>query len=171
LGSTSPVLLGGQVIAQGGKDAQIRLLNLATIAGATPHVGNEAQSVPTPSNNLLFTAPAVWRNARVTWMFGADGGGTAAWTFTNGQLIRAWSNSTAGTSPAVAGGLLYVYNPSGALNIYRTTNGAPVASLTCGPGHWNSPIVVDGRIALPEGNANEHATAGVLNIWAFTQAQ
>ena len=171
LGSTSPVLLGGQLIAQGGKDGQIRLLSLTTIVGVSPHVGNEAQSMPTPSNNLLFTAPAVWRNAGVIWMFAADGGGTAAWTLTNGQLVKAWSKSTGGTSPVVAGGLLYVYNPSGALNIYRAMDGAPVASLTCGPGHWNSPLVADGRIALPEGNANEHATAGVLNIWAFTQAQ
>ena len=25
--------------------------------------------------------------------------------------------------------------------------------------------VVDGRVALPEGNANDHTTAGVLDIW------
>jgi hypothetical protein len=27
--------------------------------------------------------------------------------------------------------------------------------------------VVDGKIALPEGNANEHASAGVLDIWSL----
>ncbi len=32
-------------------------------------------------------------------------------------------------------------------------------------GHWNSPIVVDGRIALPEGNSNDHSTSGILDIW------
>ena len=26
-------------------------------------------------------------------------------------------------------------------------------------------VVVDGRVALPEGNANDHATSGVLDIW------
>ena len=101
-------------------------------------------------------------------MFAADGGATAAWTLTNGQLQKAWGNSTAGTSPIVAGGLLYVYDPSGTLHIYNPIDGTAIASLTCSPGHWNSPIVADGRIALPEGNANAHATIGVLNIWAIT---
>ena len=40
-----------------------------------------------------------------------------------------------------------------------------IANLDCGSGHWNSAIAVDGRIALPEGNANDHATAGVLDVW------
>ena len=41
-----------------------------------------------------------------------------------------------------------------------------MATLDAGPGHWNSPIVVDGRVALPEGNANDHRTTGVLDILA-----
>ena len=36
-----------------------------------------------------------------------------------------------------------------------------------GSGHWNSPIVADGRIALPEGDANQHRTNGVLDIWSL----
>jgi hypothetical protein len=32
-------------------------------------------------------------------------------------------------------------------------------------GHWNSPIVVDGKIAIPEGNANDHRMSGVFNIF------
>src|SRR5439155_815003 len=43
--------------------------------------------------------------------------------------------------------------------------GGRIAKLECGRGHWNSPIVVDGRIALPEGNSNDHATSGILDIW------
>jgi hypothetical protein len=49
--------------------------------------------------------------------------------------------------------------------VYRWDTGAQVAALACGSGHWNSPIVIDGKIALPEGNANAHAASGVLNIW------
>jgi len=78
------------------------------------------------------------------------------------QLV--WRNGTGGTSPVVAGGLVWVYDPSGGLNVY-TLGGRRVATLACGGGHWNSPIVVDGRVALPEGNANDHATSGVLDIW------
>jgi hypothetical protein len=40
-----------------------------------------------------------------------------------------------------------------------------VTTLASGGGHWNSPIVVDGRVALPEGDANRHETTGVLDIW------
>jgi outer membrane protein assembly factor BamB len=77
-----------------------------------------------------------------------------------------WKNSNPGTSPVVAGGLLYIYDPSGSLRIYDPEKGNQVAALPCGSGHWNSPIVVDGKIALPEGNANVHALSGVLNIWS-----
>lgn len=115
LGSTSPVLLGGDILAQGGKDARIRMLSMAAIGGVDPHTGNELQVMSTPSHNMLFTAPAVWRGRAETWMFSADNGGTAAWTINNGQFTRVWSNSTAGTSPVVAGGLLYVYDPNGKL--------------------------------------------------------
>ena len=58
-----------------------------------------------------------------------------------------------------------MYSPGGGLNVYTPFNGHRVATLASGGGHWNSPIAVDGRIALPEGNANEHSTSGVLDIW------
>jgi hypothetical protein len=165
LGSTSPVLLGGGVLAQGGKDALIRLVGLSAMAGAAPHTDGELQSVATPSGEMLFTTPAVWDDRGRTWVFAADGGGTAAWTFANGKLAAAWSNKTAGTSPVVAGRLLYVYDPDGGLNVYDSRTGSRLTTLPSGGGHWNSPIAVDGRIALPEGSANSHTTSGVLDIW------
>jgi hypothetical protein len=71
----------------------------------------------------------------------------------------------------IAGDLLYVYDPKGGLRLYEPTKGVQVASLESGSGHWNSPIVVNGRIALPEGNANRHATSGVLDIWSLPAAR
>jgi len=171
LGSTSPVLLGPDTLAQGGKDALIRLLGIGAIAGANPHVGGELQMVSTPSQGLLFTAPAVWRDRAETWLFAADFGATAAWKVSNGQLAKAWSQQTAGTSPVVAGGLLYVYDPNGGLHVYNPRTGANITTLSCGGGHWNTPIVIDGRIALPEGSANDHANTGVLDIWTLPTAQ
>jgi outer membrane protein assembly factor BamB len=165
LGSTSPVLLGAGVLEQGGKDMLIRLLAISAIAGTAPHAGNELQSVSTPSKSMMFTAPAVWQDQGETWLFAADGGATTAWTVTNGELTQVWSHSTGGTSPIVAGGLLYVYSPNGGLHVYDPTSGTQIANLNCGGGHWNSPIVVDGRVALPEGNANDHTITGVLDIW------
>jgi outer membrane protein assembly factor BamB len=165
LGSTSPALLGGGYVVQGGKDGTIRLLELERIRGAAPRRGGEVQSVSTPSGTDLFTAPAVLHTGSATWLFAADNGGTAAWTLSGGRLRQTWRNGNAGTSPVVAGGLLYVYGPAGGLRVYEPETGRQVTTLECGDGHWNSPIVADGRIALPEGSANRHRTSGVLDIW------
>jgi len=165
LGSTSPVYLTPGLIAQGGKDGQIRLLSLARLRAPGAHEGGELQVVSTPSGTDLFTAPAVWRPRGQVWLIAADGGGTAAWALRAGRLVKVWSNASGGTSPVVAGGLLWVYGPGGGLRVYVPATGRLVTTLDAGPGHWSSPIVVDGRVALPEGNANDHATSGVLDIW------
>jgi PQQ-like domain len=167
IGSTSPVLLGGGLLVQGGKDHLIRLLSIEGIAGATAHQDHELQTVSTPSGARLFTAPAVWRHDGATWLFAADGGGTAAWSLQGEKLSKIWENANGGTSPVVAGDLLYVYDPQGGLRIYEPIKGNQVANLESGTGHWNSPIVADGKIALPEGNANDHAASGVLDIWSL----
>jgi PQQ-like domain len=165
LGSTSPVLLTSTLVAQGGKDGRIRLLGMQRLRGRAAHRGGELQVVSTPSGTDLFTAPAVWRTKTRTWMFAADNGGTAAWALRGGRLHPVWRNGNGGTSPVVAGGLLWVYGPGGGLRVYVPASGRLVTTLDAGSGHWNSPIVVDGRVALPEGNANDHATTGVLDIW------
>ncbi|HET9106952.1 MAG TPA: PQQ-binding-like beta-propeller repeat protein [Steroidobacteraceae bacterium] len=167
LGSASPVLLGGNLLAQGGKDGKIRLLDREQIAGAAPHRGHALQIVSTPSGTDLFSQPAVWRHDGQIWMFAADDGGTAAWRLESGRLRRQWRQDIGGTSPFEADSLLFVYAPGGGLNVYEATSGKRIATLPCGPGHWNSPIVADGRIILPEGNANSRATRGVLDIWAL----
>ena len=64
LGSTSPVLLGNGLIAQGGKDRIIRVLDWRTMRGTAPHRGGESSTVPTPSGNRLFTAPALLQGHR-----------------------------------------------------------------------------------------------------------
>lgn len=165
VGSSSPVLLGGGYVAQGGKDGTIRLLNASVMGGTAPHKGGELQVIQTPGSARLFTAPAVLHAGSNTSVFVADGNGTEAWSFSNGKLQSMWRNGTAGTSPVIAGGLLYVYNPGGGLVVYEPGTGKQIANLDAGGGHWNSPIIVDGRIALPEGNANDHSTSGVFDIW------
>jgi glucose dehydrogenase len=165
VGSTSPVLLGGGFIAQGGKDGTIRVVAFGRTRGAAPRLGGESQIVATPGGKRLLTASAVLRAGSTTRLFVANDNGTEAWNFSGGRLQEKWNNGNGGTSPLVAGGLLYVYNPDGGLLVYEPETGRQIAKLDCGSGHWNSPIVVDGRIALPEGNANQHRTNGVLNIW------
>jgi hypothetical protein len=165
IGSTSPVLLSSGYLAQGGKDGKIRLLSTKRTAGARAHRGGELQVLPTPSGTDLFTAPAVLHTKNATWLFAGDNGGTAGYRFRNGRLSLVWRVARGGTSPVVAGGLLWVYSPGGGLNVFAPFSGHLLTTLDCGGGHWNSPIVVDGRVALPEGNANDHATTGVLDIW------
>jgi outer membrane protein assembly factor BamB len=168
LGSTSPAFLGGGLVVQGGKDGRLRLLRLKRLNGtprAGPRTGGELQTVPTPGATDLFTAPAVWRRSGTTWVFVADGAGTAGYRVVGGRLRHVWTRGTAGTSPVVAGGLLYVYDPNGSLRVMRPTSGAAVATLPAGSGHWNSPIVVAGAVALPEGDANDHRESGMLDIY------
>jgi hypothetical protein len=165
LGSTSPVYLTSRLVAQGGKDGKIRLLSFSRLKGTRPHKGHELQIVSTPSGSELFTAPAVWRSGKRIWLIAADGGGTQAWSLSGGKLHSVWRNGNNGTSPVIAGGLLWVYDQGGGLRVYEPASGKLVTTLNAGGGHWNSPIVTDGRVALPEGNANDHATSGVLDIW------
>ena len=165
IGSTSPAYLTSKLIAQGGKDGKIRLLSLPRLRGTAPHKGRELQIVSTPSGADLFTAPAVWRSGKRVWLIAADGGATQAWSLRRGRLHSVWRVDHAGTSPVIAGGLLWVYDPGGGLRVYQPASGKLVATLTAGSGHWNSPIVTGGRVALPEGDANEHSTSGVLDIW------
>jgi hypothetical protein len=161
LGSTAPGLLAGGYVVQGGKDGALRLLQLSRLAGPDSSTGGELQTVSVPGPTDMFSAPAIWQG---TWVFVATANGTAAWRLQSGRLQQAWSNGNAGTTPVVAGGLLYV-QWSGGIRVYTPTSGAQVASLPIGEAHWQAPIVVDGRIADAEGNANEHAETGVLDIY------
>src|SRR5439155_5235055 len=132
--------------------------------GSGPTTGGELQTVHTPGG--LFSAPAVWRNRGHIWIFVSTFSGTQGFQLAGRRLRLAWTKAVGGTSPVVAGGLLYLYDPNGTgLRVYRPTTGALVARLPAGAGHWNSPIVTDGRIALPEGSANDHSLSGVLDIY------
>jgi hypothetical protein len=170
LGSTAPALVPEsrpRFGVQGGKDHRLKLLRLSRLNGRSathgPRTGGEVQ-VSRPDGGVpVFTTPAVAGSL----VFTADGDGTAAFALRGSRLSRVWVNSRPGTSPVLAGGLLWVYDPAdGGLYVYRPSSGVGVARLPAGPGHWSSPIVVDGRVALPEGDANDHRTHGVLDIYS-----
>ena len=160
LGSTAPALLEDGYFVQGGKDGQLRLLQLSKLAGVNPKLGGELQVVYDPGPVQLYSEPAVWQG---TWVFLGDADGTAAWVLRGGRLHEVWSNGSDGTSPVLAGGLLYVQGNDN-LRVYRPTTGHLLADLTIGPDHWQSPIVVDGRVIAAEGNSNDHDdSSGVLD--------
>ncbi len=170
LGSSAPVLVGKGRVTVAGKDGIIRVLRAARLNGGPKRshtkLGGEVQRLPLPGGGELFSAPAVWRHNRRTTMFVGAEHGTAAYVLRSGRLYEAWQNGTPGTSPVMAGGLLYVYDPSdGGVYVYQPGSSKPIARLPGSSGHWNSPIVVDGHVVEPEGNANDHATTGELEIF------
>jgi outer membrane protein assembly factor BamB len=171
LGSSAPALLGEDRVVLAGKDGIMRVLALSRLDGRPPPsretLGGEVQRLEIPGGGQLFTAPAVWRRGGRTTMFVADENGTGAYVMRRGRLYLAWQNHTPGTSPVMAGGLLYVYDPSaGGIDVYRPGSPQPIAKLGGAPGHWNSPIVVDGHVVEPEGNANDHLLSGTLEIFS-----
>ncbi|HUN79586.1 MAG TPA: PQQ-binding-like beta-propeller repeat protein [Solirubrobacteraceae bacterium] len=172
LGSSAPALLGEDRAVLAGKDGIMRVLALSRLDGHPPSgdhrvLGGEVQRLPIPGGGQLFTAPAVWRHGGRTTVFVAGFAGTGAYALRGGRLHPLWTNATAGTSPLVAGGLVYVYDPNeGGIDVYRPGSPHPLAKLPGSPGHWNSPIVVDGHIVEPEGNANAHETSGTLDLFS-----
>jgi hypothetical protein len=172
-GSSAPVLLGHDRVLVAGKDGVMRVLALSRLDGHPPSrarvhpLGGEVQRLQIPGGGELFSAPAVWRHHGRTTVFLADSDGTAAYVLRAGRLYRVWQNANPGTSPVMAGGLLYVYDPSaGGVYVYRPASPHPLAKLPGSPGHWNSPIVAHGHVVEPEGDANDHRQSGTLEIFS-----
>jgi len=163
LGSTAPAVLANGYFVQGGKDGKLRLLSLSHLAGVNGTTGGELQTVPVPGPTDLFSEPATWKG---NWVFLATQDGTAAWVLRGVRLHAVWSNGNGGTSPVLAGGLLYV-QWSGGIRVYVPATGRQVGELPLGDVHWQSPIVADGRVAAAEGNSNSHSTSGVLDIYSL----
>jgi outer membrane protein assembly factor BamB len=176
LGSTAPAILpvrNRRLAVQGGKSGKLYLLDLArlngTTGGAGPRTGGELQQISSPNSEGVFSAPAVWSHGGRVYVFVGTSSATAAYVLGGGarpRLSVAWQHGTPGTSPIIAGGLLYVYDHSdGQLVIRDPTSGRTLATLPAASGHWNSPIVLGGRIVLPVGNYQDHASRGTLFIY------
>jgi PQQ-like domain len=165
LGSTAPALLSATRAVQSGKDGLLRLLRLPGLGGRIGRTGGQLQTISAPGGSGVFTTICVWRARAGVRIFVGDEAGTGSYGLVRGRLKVRWRAGDAGTSPVLAGGLLYVYDPGGGLDVRNPASGKLLARLQAGGGHWNSPIVTDGRIALPEGDANDHRTSGILNIY------
>lgn len=177
VGSTSPALLptyhGRRLAVQSGKDGKLHLLDLARLNGtpgpAASRLGGELQEVSSPGGGQVLTAPAVWSGDGRVFVFVGDDSGTGAYELVGGShpaLREVWQDGTPATSPVVAGGLLYVYDElGGRLIVRRPATGAGLASLAVADGHWNSPIVVRGRIILPTSSYHDAAATSTIEIF------
>ncbi|MEA2212120.1 MAG: hypothetical protein QOF83_2068 [Solirubrobacteraceae bacterium] len=179
LGSAIPALVpayhGVRLVVQGGKDGLLHLLDLRRLNGTTgsasPRLGGQVSQVSSPGGGPVFTMPVATRVGGRILVFAATDAGTAAYGLTGGSRPRlhvVWSSSTPGTSPVLSGGLLYVYDeadPQGRMVIRVPATGRVVRSLPAGSGHWNSPIVVGGRIIEPTGTYHSRDSSSVIDIW------
>jgi outer membrane protein assembly factor BamB len=169
LGSTSPAILPDprsgkpRFLMQGGKDGLLRLLALPLHSPG--RLGGQHQIVTAPGHTDVFTAIAVRHRKGSTEAFVATNAGTGGFRLSGGKLHRMWANGTGGTSPVLAGGVLWVYDPQGGLVAYRPGSGRVIHRFSAPSGHWNSPIVAGGRVYLPTGDANSHSTQGSLSIF------
>ncbi|HEY2396563.1 MAG TPA: PQQ-binding-like beta-propeller repeat protein [Rudaea sp.] len=187
LGSTSPALLPApaasrfaHLAVQGGKDANLRLLNLDDLSGngapgfisCNPGLScptSEIQTLAVPQAGQVKPQPAVWVDSRgdgATWTFVATGNGLSALKLVvdgtgKPSLSAQWPAVLAGntTSPVIANDLLYAANGTRVIAVDPKTGTTLWTSVVINGGfHWQSMIVVNGRVYMPDNSAH---------LWAF----
>ena len=128
-------------------------------------IGGENQVAAAPGGQIVFTAPRRCTRAR-TRLFVATDGGTAAYTLLKGRLLELWSNGTRGDEPGARRRPALRVRPGRlAERLHAAERPASPHSAARRPGTGTAPIVTGGRVYLPTGNANDHATSGVLSVY------
>jgi outer membrane protein assembly factor BamB len=89
------------------------------------------------------------------WVILANGSGisgleAAVDAHGNPSLTPRWIDATAGTSPIVANGILYYASFSGVRALDPATGALLWSDASIGGIHWESPIVVDGRLYVTD---------------------
>ncbi|MBV8203084.1 MAG: PQQ-binding-like beta-propeller repeat protein [Acidobacteria bacterium] len=171
-GSAAPVILSPppgskyqHLAAHVGEDQLVRLINLDNMsgAGAPGHVGGELMSVALPQGGEVQAQPAAWVNPvdGSSWMFIGNFSGVSGLRLDvdgsgNPSLTPVWTVHVAGTSPVVANGILFYYGSGAGLTALDPTLGGDPAWVDGSPAmtpHWESPIVVNGRLFVSDENA------------------
>jgi len=174
LGSTAPAILpvpANSVVqhlaVQGGKDAKLRLLNLANLSGqgGPGHLGGEIGAIiNVPQGGVVLTQPAVWVNPADgrTWIFVVNGNGASGLRLNfdvngNPSLAPQWQNVQGGTSPVVANNMVFSLSGS-TIRALDPLSGNVLWSLARSGGfHWESLIVANGAVYATDGS--NHLTA------------
>lgn len=166
LGSSEPALLPRiansktpLLAVQGGKDAKVRLLNRQNLSGqgGPGHLGGELQTLSFPG--AVFDQPVVWTDpaSKAIWVFVGGFSGLAGYqavTDGNGvtRLQQVWQNGDGGTTPVLAGGVLFQQESGAVLALDPHTGQTLWSSAQSSAGgstgniHWQSVIVVNGRV-------------------------
>lgn len=168
LGSTAPALLPEipesstpLLLVQGGKDGLLRLVARENMSGTGEpgHVGGQVQAIKS-AGCATFTQPVVWTDdgGRV-WVIVAGTCGMAAYRVSTDAggttgLRLAWKTNAEATTPVVAGGVLFAAT-DGAVVALDPSTGRRLWSSgkegeSIGDVHWESPILVDGRLYISD---------------------
>lgn len=173
LGSMSPALLPAipnsttpLLLAQGGKDGLLRLINRRNLSGrgGPGHVGGELQTVNAGCG--MYHQPVVWNDpGSGVWLFVSTACNLQAYRVVTGgngttRLQSAWSVPLAVTSPMLAGGVLFAassnlivaLDPRTGSRLWRSDQ--PLAGANIGGIHWQSPIVIGGRLYCADEDGN-----------------
>jgi outer membrane protein assembly factor BamB len=171
LGSTAPVMLPTipqshtpYLAVQAGKEGLLRLLNRQNLSGqgGPRHVGGELQTVELPDLCPTLAQPLAWKDANGgVWLFVATLCHMDAFqVVTSAQgvttLQKAWYLGVEATSPIMAGGVLFVatgqnllaLDPYTGLQLWSSAQ--PSAGGSIAGIHWETPIVVSGRLYCPD---------------------
>ncbi len=166
LGSTAPAILPisdtrvvRALAMQSGKDAQLRLLDLANLSGqgGPGQLGGEIQMVPVPQGGQVLTQPAVWTNPADggVWVFVANAIGISGLQVLvdgagNPTLASRWNKGIVGSSPIVVNGMVFVAGSHRIAALDPTTGATLWSDAGIGSIHWESPIVANGVLYITD---------------------
>jgi outer membrane protein assembly factor BamB len=167
LGSTAPAIIPTpsnctirNLAVQGGKDRQLRLINLSNLSGRgrVGLIGGEiGKPVDIPSGEMVFTAPAVWVNRldNSSWVYVGTYFGLAAFKlsidkFGMPSLQLKWTQSEGSSSPIIANGILFCAVSGSIRAIDPTTGKVLWRNRNIGKIHWESPIVDNGMLYITD---------------------
>jgi len=174
LGSTAPVMIPAQpgsktpyMALLGGKDSTLRLINRQNMSGqgGPNHVGGELQSIDIACK--IFSHAAVWIDTtNTTWIFVTDMCSNlyafkVVTTAGQSNLQLAYKHNNYGTSsPFIANNILYIQGNNDVFAIDPTTGNTlwnsqqSSAGGSIGSQHWQSPIVINGHLYIPDDDGN-----------------
>ncbi|HJP78839.1 MAG TPA: PQQ-binding-like beta-propeller repeat protein [Pseudonocardiaceae bacterium] len=171
-----------------GKDAKIRLLNLADLSGkgGPGNLGGELSLYSFPQMSEMRASGAVWTDPATgaVWVFVPGNNGLAGFQVVvdangNPSLSLKWSMFNGWTTSVfVANGVLYAANGGGEhsstlkvhqLQAINPVTGKVVWTAKIGVHHWSSPIMANGIVYLADGNSGGFGsgTSGNLIAWSL----
>ena len=171
LGSTAPAIIPvpancriKDLAVQSGKDRLLRLINLADLSGhnGPGYTGGEiGQILNVPSDEKVFTAPAVWVNPKdkSSWFYVGTYNGLSAFRLKvdksgNPGMQLEWKKSEGSSSPIIADNVLYCA-VSGSIRALNPVTGKLLWSNDdIGNIHWESPIVDNGVLYITDQSGN-----------------